>query len=233
PLAGAERCHTLPYGLDLSPIEAARADFDRAAARAEAGIAEGAELIVCVGTIEPRKAQLLLTQAFEAIAARHPRARLALVGANEEVDSTTLAEYLAVSPLRERIDLIGVTPDVQRWYAMADLFVCASDVESLPRTVLEAMAWETPVLATAVYGLPELIADGESGWLCEPRDLERLVAALDRVLAIPAEERRQVGRAGRALVEERHSLPRYGEQMGALIERAVAGGGPADVKAAE
>ena len=51
---------------------------------------------------------------------------------------------------------------------MSDLLVCASDVESLPRTVLEAMAWELPVLATAVYGLPELIEDGETGWLCRP-----------------------------------------------------------------
>lgn len=232
PLAGPARCVTLPYGLDLGPIEAEREQLDPAAARAAAGIAEDAELIVCVGTIEPRKAQAMLTQAFEAIAARHPRARLALVGGNSQVDSTTLDEYLAVSPLRDRIDLIPVTPDVQRWYAMADVFVCASDIESLPRTVLEAMAWETPVLATEVFGLPELIVDGENGWLCEPRDLDSLIAALERALATPAEERRRLGRNGRALVEERHSLARYGEQIGTLIERAVAGGGPGDVKTA-
>ena len=66
---------------------------------------------------------------------------------------------------------------------MSDLLVCASDVESLPRTVLEAMAWELPVLATAVYGLPELIDDGETGWLCAPRDVDALADGLRRALA--------------------------------------------------
>ena len=50
PVAGAERCVMLPYGLDLEPIDAHRAEFDGAAARREAGIPVDAELIVCVGT---------------------------------------------------------------------------------------------------------------------------------------------------------------------------------------
>jgi glycosyltransferase involved in cell wall biosynthesis len=104
------------------------------------------------------------------------------------------------------------------------VLVCASDIESTPRTVLEAMAWETPVLGTRVFGLPELITDGETGWLCEPRDLPALAAALDRVLSLPAEERRRVGAAGRPLVAERHSLARYGREIAALLDRAVAAG---------
>ena len=106
---------------------------------------------------------------------------------------------------------------------MADVLVCASDIESTPRTVLEAMAWETPVLGTRVFGLPELIDDGETGWLCQPRDLPALAAGLDRVLSLPAEERQRVGAAGRPLVAERHSLKRYGEEIAALLQKAVAG----------
>jgi glycosyltransferase involved in cell wall biosynthesis len=106
---------------------------------------------------------------------------------------------------------------------MADLLVCASDVESLPRTVLEAMAWETPVLATDVFGLPELITDGETGWLCQPRDLEALAEGLDRALSSSPEERAAVARAARALVAERHSLPRYGRQIAELL--GLKGGG--------
>ena len=64
----------LPYGLDLAPIDAGREHFDPAAARREAGIPEDAELVICVGTVEPRKAQLPLAQAFELIAESHPDA---------------------------------------------------------------------------------------------------------------------------------------------------------------
>ena len=118
--------------------------------------------------------------------------------------------------------LIPITPDVQAWYGIADVLVCASDIESLPRTVLEAMAWETPVLATSVFGLPELIDDGETGWLCEPRDVGALADALDRVLRVPSAERSRVARNARALVERRHSLPNYAAQVSGLLGDAAA-----------
>ncbi len=73
PIAAPARCLTLPYGLDLEPIDARRRDFDGTAAREDAGIPPDAELIVCVGTIEPRKAQLMLAQAFDIVATRHPQ----------------------------------------------------------------------------------------------------------------------------------------------------------------
>lgn len=223
PVAGAERCHMYPYGLDLEPIDTHRAKFDAAAARAEAGIPADAELVVCVGTVEPRKAQVMLAQAFDLVAARHPRAWVAFVGGREDPNTEALRRYLAASPQGERMRVIPITPEVEAWYGMADVLVCASDIESTPRTVLEAMAWETPVLGTRVFGLPELISDGETGWLCEPRDLPALAAGLDRVLSLPAEERRRVGAAGRPLVAERHSLERYGQEIAALLEKAVAG----------
>jgi D-inositol-3-phosphate glycosyltransferase len=112
---------------------------------------------------------------------------------------------------------------VQPWFGLSDLVVCPSDIESMPRTVLEAMAWETPVLATRVFGLPELIEDGKSGWLCEPRDLAALTAALERALASNPEERRRIGCAGRVLVENRHSLEDYGREIAALLNRVATG----------
>ncbi|HET9198035.1 MAG TPA: glycosyltransferase family 4 protein [Solirubrobacterales bacterium] len=224
PVAGAERCVMHPYGLDLEPIDAHRAEFDGAAARRRAGIPADAELIACVGTVEPRKAQAMLAQAFDLVAARHPRAWVAFVGGRDDDNTEALRRYVEASPQAERMRIVPVTPEVEAWYGMADVLVCASDIESTPRTVLEAMAWETPVLGTRVFGLPELIDDGETGWLCEPRDLPALAAALDRVLSLPAEERRRIGAAGRPLVAERHSLERYGSEIAALLERAVATG---------
>ncbi|MDQ2632098.1 MAG: glycosyltransferase family 4 protein [Actinomycetota bacterium] len=221
PIAGSAACVMLPYGLDLEPIDAARKEFDRAAARREHGIPEDARAIVCIGTVEPRKAQALLAQAFDQIAARRPDAHLYFVGGRKDHDSEALRRYIASSPNRDRIELIPLTPDVQPWYGMADILVSASDVESLPRTVLEAMAWETPVLATDVFGLPELITDGETGWLCEARDLEALAGGLDHALDANPEERAAIARAARSLVEERHSLERYGSEIAKLLSSSA------------
>jgi glycosyltransferase involved in cell wall biosynthesis len=221
-----ERGLVLPYGLDLEPIEALRTGFDRAAARREAGIAEDAEVVLCVGTVEPRKAQLPLAQAFGSIAARHPRATLVFVGGREDAYTEAVADFVEANGLDDRVELIPVMPDVLPWYALADMLVCASDIESLPRTVLEAMALETPVLATSVFGLPELIDDGETGWLCEPRDTLALAAALDRVLNSTPQERERIGRAARELVVRRHALDAYGREVARLIEEAVQGKAP-------
>ncbi len=220
-MAAAERCVTLPYGLDLAPIDSRREGFDRAAERRQRGIPEDAELVVCVGTVEPRKAQTMLAEAFDLVAGGHPRARLAFVGGREDADSEALQAFIGVATHGERMELIPITPDVDAWYGIADLLVCASDVESLPRTVLEAMAWGTPVLATDVFGLPELIEDGRTGWLCEARDLGALAAALDRALSTSAAEREAVATAARELVAERHDLPRYGNQVLGLLQEAA------------
>jgi D-inositol-3-phosphate glycosyltransferase len=222
-LIDPDRCLVLPYGLDLHPIDEARAEFEPEAARRAAGIPTDAQLIICVGSIEPRKAQVPLAEAFDLIAEQHPQARLAFVGGKSgEPNTIALESWIARSSLAGRVELIPITPNVGEWYGMADLLVCASDVESLPRTVLEAMAWETPVLATSVFGLPELIDDGETGWLCEPRDTFALATALSRALDASEATRGRIARDARELVERRHSLPHYAERVAELLEAAVA-----------
>jgi D-inositol-3-phosphate glycosyltransferase len=224
----AANARTIPYGLDLAPIEAERKGFDRAAVRRQAGIPVDAELALCVGTIEPRKGQVALAQAFELIAERHPRARLAFVGGRDDADTRFLTEHAATLRAADRIKIVPSTPEIQPWFGVSDFLVCASDIESMPRTALEAMAWEVPVLATKVFGLPELVEDGHNGWLCPPRDIGTLAEGLDRALSATPEERRRLGRQGRALIEERHSLQRYGREVASLLEElAAAGAAPA------
>jgi glycosyltransferase involved in cell wall biosynthesis len=217
-----DRCRTIPYGLDLEPIDRERAEFDAVAARREAGIPEEARLVVCIGTIEPRKAQVPLAEAFDLIGAKHPESRLVFVGGRDEDPNTiALEDTIARSPRHDQVEVIPVTRDIASWYGMADLLVSASDVESLPRTVLEAMAWETPVLATEVFGLPELIDDGKTGWLCPSRDVRALADALDRALSAPASKYEEIARDARALVETRHSLKGYAESMAEVFRGAI------------
>jgi glycosyltransferase involved in cell wall biosynthesis len=217
-------CVTLPYGLDLAALAEARAGFDRAAARRARNVREDARVVLCVGTIEPRKAQVPLVQAFGLVAANHPEAQLVLIGGRDDDHTRLLEEYVKTCAPEGRVEVLPVLGDVWPWYGLADLMVCASDVESLPRSVLEAMAWETPVLATKVFGLPELLQHGETGWLCEPRDVRALADLLDGALSTSDAELRQMGRAARELVERRHAPDRYASAVTRLLEDVVAGG---------
>jgi D-inositol-3-phosphate glycosyltransferase len=226
------RCITAPFGIDLDAIAVARECFDPVAARRERGVAEDARVIVCIGTVEPRKAQIPLVQAFSAIADLHPDTQLVIIGAGRDEYSRALEAYVAACAPPGRVRVLPVTASTWPWYGLADLMVCASDLESLPRSVMEAMAWDTPVIATSIFGLLDLVEPGTTGWLCEPRDVDAMAAALDSALSAPAEERDAIVRAARAAVAERHDVEDYVALWAQLLEDvaaaapAVVAGGP-------
>jgi glycosyltransferase involved in cell wall biosynthesis len=224
---GAERCVTLPYGVDFAAIDAERSRFDRTAARRRRGVPDDAQVVLCVGTIEPRKAQVPLVQAFGLIAERHPRARLVLIGARDDAYTRALEDYVATCSFRSRVEILPVLPDLGPWYGLSDLFVCASDVESLPRSVLESMAWGTPVVAADVFGLPELIEDGETGWLFPTRDVRAMADAIDRALGESEDELQRIATAAQQLVHERHALGSYVSACRELFKQVAAGEWPA------
>jgi D-inositol-3-phosphate glycosyltransferase len=218
----AERSAAVPLGLDLEPIEVVREEFDRRETRRRAAVPADAELVICVGTVEPRKGQIPLAQAFDLLAAKHPKAEIAFVGAVEGGDADALAARIAASPHAQRMRIVPRTRAVQSWYGMADLLVCASDVESLPKTVLEAMAWELPVVATSVFGLPEAIEHGVNGWLCESGDVAALAACLDAALKADGATRRRIGAAARETILQRHDLGTYAARLSDVFDRAAA-----------
>jgi glycosyltransferase involved in cell wall biosynthesis len=220
------RLMTLPYGIELADIDAARRLDAAADLRRDLGIAGDARVVLCLGSIEPRKCQAMLTQAFARVAAAHPTAQLVLVGKVEAGRRAGyvhgIEEYLIRSGLTSRVRIEPVSHDPYSFHSLADVVVCASDLESLPRSVVEAMAFEKPVLSTAVYGIPELIDDGVTGYLCEPRDVGALTDGLDRVLRADPAALRSVARAGSARVRERHEPERQGAAFAEVLEAAAA-----------
>jgi D-inositol-3-phosphate glycosyltransferase len=220
------RLTTVPYGIELPEIDAARRLHTPPNLRRDLGIADDAKVLLCLGSIEPRKCQAMLTQAFDRVAAAHPTAQLLLVGKVELGRRAGyvqgIEEYLIRSELTSRVRIEPVSDDPYSFHCVADVVVCASDVESLPRSVVEAMAFEKPVLSTAVYGIPELIDDGVTGYLCEPRDVGALADGLDRVLRAYPDALRAVARAGSARVRERHEPERQAAAFAAVLEAAAA-----------
>ena len=220
-----ERMHTLPYGMELDAIERYRDGLDPAAARQRLGLPADATVVLCLGTLEPRKGQAVLAQAFAQIAERHPDALLAIVGDQGGEYSAGLHAFAERSGVGERIRIEPVAADPYAWHTAADVFALASDIESSPIVVLEAMAFGTPVVATAVFGVPELIEDGRNGYLCEASDVGSLAAALERALDDPS--RAEVGAAGELRVRERHDPERYVTRMRELMSGLVEGERPA------
>jgi glycosyltransferase involved in cell wall biosynthesis len=108
--------------------------------------------------------------------------------------------------LGDRIRLVPVTDELYSWYERADALVSASDIESLPRSVLEAMAFDVPIVAADVYGLSEVITDGLDGILVPARDLDGLVDGLRRFLALDSRRRAALGRAGGRRVRSMFSI---------------------------
>jgi glycosyltransferase involved in cell wall biosynthesis len=112
----------------------------------------------------------------------------------------------------------------------ADLFIMPSliapsgDRDGIPNVVLEALAHEVPVVATAVSGLPEVIHPGETGWLAPPADPAALTQAVLAALADPAEARRR-GRAGRELVRRQFDSRKNYAQLKACFESVVSSQG--------
>jgi glycosyltransferase involved in cell wall biosynthesis len=207
----------VPYGVDTAAIDATRAGISREAARLQLSLSHGETVLLCVGTIEPRKAQTTTAAAFARIADEYPDTLLVFVGAIDRPYTDGLRQFVADAGLADRCLVVPVLADPSLWYLSADVLVSASDVESLPRTVLEAMCFEVPVLATSVFGVPELITDGVTGWLFEPRSVAAAEKALRRVLDTDVATRRAVAAAGSALVHDRYDSNGYVSALSSML----------------
>lgn len=170
-----------------------------------------------MGTVEPRKWQTGLALAFAQIAHTHPDTALAFVGAGDTPYVHGLTEYLRLAGLNQQVHVQPVVADSSPWYRAADALVCASDVESMPRSVLEAMAFGLPVASAKVFGLPELITDGETGLLFEGSDLSAAVAGLERLLTLRPDELSAIATAGRRHVFEHYDSAGYAGRIRRLL----------------
>lgn len=212
-----ERAVTVNYAVDVEAIDEHVRQGTRAALRASNGIPEEAVVLLNVGVFEERKSQGCLIEAFVRVADVHPEAVLVLVGDHPCPHAAAL--HRAVPPgVADRVRFVPITPEIWNWYQMADVLVSASDVESLPRSMLESMLFECPVLSVSVFGIPELIRDGENGWLVEERDMASLVAGFHRVLRLDREAWALAGLKGREIVLDQYRSDRFGDAYLRMIE---------------
>ncbi len=171
----------------------------------ELGIPDDAPVVGNVAALTGHKDQATLLHAAAKVAARVPSARFLIVGEGElRARLETLAGDLG---LERRCVFAGFRADLDRLIPAFTVFCLSSHMEGLGTSLLDAMAFGVPVVATAAGGIPEAVADGVTGRLVPPRDPAALAAALVEALEDPA-RRAAWGHAGRQRFEERFTADR-------------------------
>jgi glycosyltransferase involved in cell wall biosynthesis len=177
--------------------------------------------LVCVGRLGPEKGQVLLVEAAAALRARGVPVEIVLVGDGpSRVDIERRARELGVGGLIQLVGWQG-SAAVQEWIVRSRALVLPSFAEGIPVVLMEAMALRRPVIATFVGGVPELVRDGENGWLIPAASLPHLVDAMAAALGAPAEELLRMGERGRERILAQHDLAAETVKLASLFERAI------------
>ncbi|MDQ6805763.1 MAG: glycosyltransferase family 4 protein [Actinomycetota bacterium] len=167
--------------------------------RSELGLTPDTPVIAVVAVLRPQKALSVLLEAYALVLDRAPTAHLVIAGDGpSQLELEQLATDLA---LDGRLHFLGRRDDVDSILRAADVAALSSDFEGTPLFVTECMASRTPLVATAVGGVPDLIKHGRSGLLVPPRDPAALADGLARLLADPAERERLASEAALRLSE--------------------------------
>jgi glycosyltransferase involved in cell wall biosynthesis len=191
-----EKVVVIPNGPGAAGGKPASAEQD---VRAELGIVEDAPIAIVAAMLRPEKQQGVLLRAAARLAESHPTLQVLVAGGGptRDPDGTgpELARLAAELGIAERVHLLGRRADVPRLVAAADVAVLSSAHENLPLAVVEYMEAGTPIVATAVGGVPELIEDGVHGLLVPPGDAEEMARAIAAVLGDPAGAARRAAAA--------------------------------------
>jgi glycosyltransferase involved in cell wall biosynthesis len=212
--APGARIHRMYHGID-----------QRAFAAHLRAPAQGAPLVLAVGRLREKKGFATLVEACRLLREAGREFRCQIVGYGE--DRARLESQIRASGLGGQVALSGKLAREQliERYARASVLVVPSQVASdgdrdgIPNVLLEAMAMEVPVVATAVSGIPELVENGDNGLMVPPGDARAVADAVARLLD-DARLRERLGRAGRRAVLERFDNARNLKVLERLLDEA-------------
>jgi glycosyltransferase involved in cell wall biosynthesis len=199
-------------------IELERFRRDRAATRArlerEFGIAPGVPILVTVSVLRPAKGIEYLLDAVQ----RVPNAVFLILGdGNKREEWQALAQQQGIG---DRVRWAGYRTDVDTILAGCDALVHPSLDDAFPTVLLEAMAAGLPVVATRVGGIPEIVSDGETGFLVPPADAAALANAIDNLLA-DRERMRRMGESVTSIAVTKFSTAAWVSRLTAVYDEVL------------
>ncbi len=213
-LLPAERIVVVPNGIDLERFAQATSQTARNNSRRQWNIREDEFLIGTVGEITALKGHEEFLRAASIILSSFPQAKFLVAGMDFSRDRKNLAALetlIAQLNIGGSVQMIGWVEDLPACYGALDVFVSASHTESFGLAIAEAMAGNTPVVATGTEGAKEIIIDGESGVLVPVGDAASLAAAVIDLLN-DENKRHNLAVSGRERIQAQFSLERMVEE---------------------
>lgn len=210
---------TIPNGIDVERFHPERVDVERVRSlRERFGITSSSRIIGTVANLCRVKEHKTIVDALPLIQTRVPSAKCLFVGvdlANGEVQ-----RYVKERHCEQEVIFAGFQRDIPEWLALMDVFVLPSLWEGLPNAMLEAMAMRRPVIATPAGGVPEILAQDDTGLLIPPREPAALADAVISLLESP-EKAARIADAGCQLIRTRYSIQTMVAQTEQLYERLI------------
>lgn len=183
----------VPHGVDVTRVNP---HIDGSMAREKLGIKDDEIMVLSIQRLVKKKGVNYLIDAVFDVVKKSPDVKFVIVGDGPERESIMkLARKLKVS---NNIALTGFIPskDLARYYSACDIFILPSLYEQFGLVLVEAMACGKPVISTKVGAIPEVVDDGKTGLLVEPKNPRQLAGAIIK-LANDKDLRRKMGRDGR------------------------------------
>lgn len=161
---------------------------------------------ICVGAVYREKNQLIVIKAFHKALRRGMQGKLTICGYLQGSYAKECVQYIKRNHLEESVILKGFCPDMNEEYRQNDVLICGSTRESYPNAISEAMANGLVIISTPVGGIPEVVKDGENGYLArdysEDALLEKLIQMRDDIATGKIEK---IMENARRTFEEHHS----------------------------
>jgi len=195
------RTVTVHEGIDLDRVASA----PRANLHEELFLPHQAPIVGNVAALVPHKGQRHLVEAAALVVRKVPDARFVIAGEGELRPS--LERQIKEHRLEKHVLLAGFRPDALSLHQAFDIFVMCSITEGLGTSLLDAMAAAKPIVATATGGIPEVVDDGVTGFLVQPRDDRAMADAIVRLLK-DADLRQRMGLAGLKRAREKFGAER-------------------------
>ena len=167
--------------------------------------------ILFVGLDWVRKGGPDLLKAFERVYLNHPEASLTIVGPQFKLEQAGVVSRGKVS-----------VEELNRYYRQASIFCMPSRNEPFGVAFVEAMSHALPIVAAGIGALPDMVVDGNNGFLIQPGDIDGLAKALDTLLG-DADMRARFGRASWKMARERYNWPAVGRLLRRSIDECLQG----------
>jgi len=174
--------------------------------------------IIFIGSLNPMKGVHLLIECVARLKEENQQIKLEIIGDGQE--RSKLEDLTSALGITNMVRFYGEIRDVRKHLQEAELFVLPSFSEGLPNVILEAMATGLPVISTRTGGIPDIIEDGINGLLVEPRNIDQLCEAVNRVLGNRALAQ-QLALKARETIEARFSIDHTANQYIKLYKELI------------